>query len=313
MASGDIKGKTAGKRAAQQFDMAKLALELSSEQDSNIEVGDFISEMATAIKFRMKTGQSQGDWIEEPERMFTDGLIFATQQAVASEVKLQVTLSLDVSTSMWNNRLMRIAGPAMIAFDRVIRKAIQDLPQGSVTYAPFIFHGKAYKVPAAYLNSYVGAGQRKDGSTTTDIWPTMARSAQFEAAQANGELPANARLSDIELSGEDTRISALFKAIQEWEQKEGDPNAVRVDIVITDGVFGDEWNDEEVSDDVAEASAIQEQRNGKLRTVLLNFLKLEDWANAQIPDRCAQFAVDADNINTAIRDILNEAVADLFA
>lgn len=306
MAYGDIKGSSAGKRISEAFDRARLMEELASEQDSNIEVGDFLSELATAIKFRMKMGQSQGDWIEEPERFLTDGLIFATEQAVASEVKLQVTVSIDGSTSMWMNKIMKHAGPALIAIDRIIRKAIQDLPVGSVHYAPFVFHENAHKLPAAYLNAYVGRANWASGEEADrTVWPNHPRQEQVDAAKAAGEVNGD---SDgyFMLSGSETFIAPLFKKIQEWEQKEGDPSAVRLDIVLTDGVLESEA-------DVAEATKIQEERNGKLRTVLLNFLPLDQWSNYQLPDRCSQFAVDADNVDTSIRQILNDAVADLFA
>lgn len=306
MAYGDVKGETAGKRLSVMFDRAKLEEELRSEQASNISVGDFVSELATAVRFRMKTGQSQGDWIEEPERMFTDGLIFATQQAVAADVKLQITLSLDASTSMWMNRLMKHAGPAVVEIDRIIRKAIQDLPQGSVTYAAFIFHETAHQVPPQYLSSYVGVAKKADGEEASDsIWPIVPRWEDFKAATDEGYLPKDALRSDIKLSGNDTRIAPLFQAIRDWEQKEGDPSAVRVDIVLTDGVLEEEG-------DVETATKLQEERNGKLRTVLLNFLPLDQWENYQLPDRCAQFAVDAENLDRSIREILSEAVADLF-
>ena len=305
MAYGDIKGSSAGKRVSEAFDRARLMEELASEQDSNIEVGDFLSELATAIKFRMKMGQSQGDWIEEPERYLTDGLIFATEQAVAAEVKLQVTVSIDGSTSMWMNKIMKHAGPALIAIDRIIRKAVQDLPVGSVHYAPFVFHQTAHKLPAAYLNAYVGRANWASGAEADrTVWPNVAREEQVEAAKKAGEVTeADAWFA---LSGSETFIAPLFKAIKEWEEKEGDPSAVRLDIVLTDGVL-------ESPEDVEEATKIQEERNGKLRTVLLNFLPLDQWSNYQLPDRCSQFAVDADNVDTSIRQILNDAVADLFA
>jgi hypothetical protein len=307
IAHGDIKGSSAGKKLGQAFDRARLMEELASEQESNIEVGDFLSELAAAIRFRMKLGQSQGDWIEEPERMFSDGLIFATEEAVASEVKLQITLSLDTSTSMWMNKIMKHAGPAVLAFDRIIRKAMQDLPQGSVTYQPFIFHGTAHPVPAAYLNSYVGKAVWASGQDADQtIWPNYPRQEQLRAAKEAGEAPEGAGVHDYKLSGEDTRIAPLFKVIQDWEQIHGDPNAVRLDIVITDGVL-------EEDGDVEIATGVQEERNGKLRTVLLNFLPLDQWSNYQLPDRCAQFAVDAENLDRSVRDILSEAVADLFA
>ncbi len=97
----------------------------------------------------------------------------------------------------------------------------------------------------------------------------------------------------------------MFRAIQQWEQAHGDPNAVRLDLVLTDGVL-------EEADDVAEATAIQEERNGRLRTVLLNFLPLDQWSDYQLPDRCAQFPVNADNLDSSIRTIVQESIESLF-
>jgi hypothetical protein len=308
MASRDVQGTSTGSRMQQAFDRARQNEEMESEQESNIAVGDFISELATAIKFRMKLGLSQGDWIEEPERYFTDGLVFATEEATASNVKLQITVSMDASTSMWANNLMRFAGPTFIALDRIIRKAVADLPEGSVHYAPFIFHGKALKLPAAFLNNYVGRvdWKSREDKAHESPWPNFPAWDSWTRARELGQVPAESRYTDWPLSGKDTRLAPLFQAIKDWEEKEGDTSAVRLDIVITDGVLE---NDE----DVKEATRIQEDRNGKLRTVFLNFLPLKEWSESQLPERCSQFAVTKDDLDQSIRTILNDAVADLFA
>jgi hypothetical protein len=308
MASGDIRGTKTGSRMAEAFERARKNEEASAEQESNIEVGDFISELATAIKFRMKLGLSQGDWIEEPERYFTDGLVFATEEATAASVKLQITVSMDASTSMWANNLMRFAGPTFIALDRIIRKAIADLPEGSVHYAPFIFHGQALKLPAAFLNNYVGRvdWKSREDKAWESPWPNYPAYDTFTKAKELGQISQEARLTDYRLSGEDTRLAPLFQTIKDWEEKEGDTSAVRLDIVITDGVLENEQ-------DVQQATRIQEDRNGRLRTVLLNFLPLKEWSNYQLPERCSQFAVTKDDLDRSIRTILNDAIADLFA
>lgn len=304
MASRDVKGVAAGKNLRKALDRARDEAEDESEQYSNIEVGDFLSELATAVRFRMKSGLSYGDWIEEPERSLTDGLIFGREEAVAADVKLQVTLSLDASTSMWVNDLMRHAGPTFLAIDRVIRKAMVDLPEGTVLYAPFVFHQNAYQIPASFLNNYVG---RIDSKEERAVWPNTPTQEDIAAAIASGELSITTTREDwrSKLSGTETFIAPLFKAIADWEQKKGDPNALRLDIVITDGVL-------ESVLDVEEATAVQEQRNGRLQTVLLNFLPLDQWDAYQLPDRCAQFPVTADSISTSIRSILQEAIEGLF-
>lgn len=305
MARGDVKGTNAGKRAGTMLSRAMDSLEDEAEQLSNLEVGDFISELSSAIRFRLKYGQGQGDWLEEPERMFTDGLMFATEEAVASNVKLQVTLSLDVSTSMWVNGIMGAAGSAFIALDRTIRKAMESLPEGSLTYAPFVFHGKAFTIPASFLSAYVGRGEKADGEEASLVWKTWPSGAMMNRAKELGQLPLTANIDDFPLSGEETAIAPLFKAIQAWEKESGDVNAVRLDIVITDGVL-------ETEGDVEAATQVQEERNGKLRSVLLNFMPLDQWENYQLPDRCAQFQVTKDDLDRSIRDIMSEAVASLF-
>jgi hypothetical protein len=133
--------KRARQSLAEAFHRGNKMQAQESDETANIEVGDFLSELVTAIRFRMKTGLTEGDWIEDPERYFTDGRVFAEEEAVSSEVKLQITVSLDASTSMWSSgNIMRYAGPTFITLDRIIRKACLDLPEGSVHYAPFIFH-----------------------------------------------------------------------------------------------------------------------------------------------------------------------------
>lgn len=307
MASSDVKGISASKTMSKAFDNAREAEEIASEQESNIVVGEFLSELATAIKFRMKIGQSQGDWIEEPERYYSDGLIFGQEEAVASQVKLQITVSLDASTSMWENRLMRHAGPAFIALDRIIRKSLQDMPAGTVHYAPFVFHKTAFQIPAAFLNLYVGRVDYKsrEASEHEAVWSHYPRADVWNAARELGQISETARLTDYPMSGEDTNIAPLFEAIKKWEETEGDPSAVRLDIVITDGVL-------ENLADVQRATEIQEERNGKLRTVFLNFLPINEWSQASLPERCSQFSVTPDGLDNSIRTVLNDAIADLL-
>lgn len=337
MAQGDKyrKGGGAGKKLVSAMKRASANEELASEQSSNIQVGEFVSELATAIKLRMKLGLTDGDWLEEPERYYTDGMCFAQEEATSSSVKLQLTLSLDASTSMWQNNIMRVAGPTFMAIDRIIRKGIEDLPEGAVHYAPFIFHEKAFEIPASLISNYVGRvdwekgkdGEEKKGSRFETVFINWASKETWEAAIRNGEIPAGTPHGEykevvvedyigrksmrrkyvptLPLSAQDTRLAPLFKAIQDWEERESDSNAVRLDIVITDGVF-------ERQDDIERATRIQEDRNGRLRTVMLNFLPMREWSNAQMPGRCSQYAVTPENLDMSIRTILTETISDLF-
>lgn len=334
MAVGDRRGNSAGKKDVKAFEkMIEVETELR-EQAANVVVGEFLSELQSAIRFRMKMGQTEGDWIEEPERYFTDGAVFATEEAVASQVKLQLTVSLDASTSMWGNRIMQYAGPTFAALDSIVRASMRDLPEGTVYYAPFVFHGMAFKVPQTFIPEYAAANFEKDidsimvaGLPHKDLWEKAVAAGEIPATEERmwwGEGPYVIRrrnpttgkdtiirttkfqwLSNYWLSGADTNFAPLIKAIKNWEETEGDPDAVRLDIVLTDGVF-------DQPDDVALASKLQEDRNGKLKTVLLNFLPPSEWGKYSLPDRCSMYAVTVANLDNAIRTILTESINELF-
>lgn len=276
MAQNDRKGgsvRTMGKREWKKVQEKQGEIAAGIDRGVNIEVGDFVSELTTAIRHRERVGLTEGDWIEEPERLFTDNRIFGEEERIASQVKLQVTVSLDSSYSMWKNNIMAKAGRATIALDKYLRKAQEELPEGSLNYACFAWAlgrwGKdAYKINQHYLKSYEGT------------------------------------LSVAGSAGSDTRISPLFEAIERWENTNSDPSAYRLDIVITDGVL-------EHESDVEEATRVQERRNGRLTTVLLNFLPRQEWNRYHLPDRCYQYPVTPQTITTTLRSVIMESIREL--
>lgn len=275
--------------------------DLESEQVSTVEVGEFIADLASAVRFRMKIGQSQGDWVEEPERLFTDGKVFGSEEAVAAKVNLQLTVSLDASSSMWANRIMKHAGPTLMEIDKVVRKAVSDLP-GSVTYAPFAFHNVGYLLPAAFLPSYCGGASYKNGKPyKACLMPNSPSNAQLLAAKLAGELPSPWQ---HRLHGNETKLAPLFQAIKEWEDRQAGTPTARLDIVLTDGAFDDQ-------EDLDEAAEVQLSR-GDVRTVMLNFMPPEEWFNAKLPGRCSQHGVTVENVGPQIRAVLTEAIADLL-
>lgn len=314
MAQGDKAGAGGSSQATSQaFDQASKSNEIQAVRTTNIMVGDFVSELMQAMKFRMKVGQTQGDWVEEPERLFSDGGIFATEERIASKVKLQLTLSLDASTSMWMNKIMGYAGPTFIQMDRVIREAAMEVPEGCITYAPFIFHEKAMQIPASFLSmysgglDYTGVKLRRGQNTPKTVWPRSPRKDEFEAAMRLGQIPQNAMYRDYEMSGTETNISELFKAIQQWENVHGDPSALRLDIILTDGVFDNRK-------DVEMASRFQEFRRNSCRTktIMLNFLERKEWGDFAVPEHSLMYPVTPDNLDSSIRGLLSEAVAELM-
>ena len=102
-------------------------------------------------------------------------------------------------------------------------------------------------------------------------------------------------------TGTDTWFAPLFKMIEDWEVKDSDAGAVRLDIVITDAVF-------EHKTDIRECDTIQERRNGNLQTVILNFMPEKDWVNSTLPKRCFMLKVDAGNVAGILRNVLTEFV-----
>lgn len=320
MARGDGgSSRHVGNAAAELYRKNEAEFAGKAQKQARIEVGDFVSELAQALRYREVVGQSEGDWLEEPERAYTDGQAFGTEINGAAHKKLQIALVLDASRSMWKNRIMESASAAWQAMDAMLRQAQQELPEGTLTYAPFIFHEYAFKVPRAFMKyvSYVGgvkSGTRKNQYGQFNA-PEDARDILFIPSMVPGEAVIEA-INDGEidgskvnaewhkkhkLSGHDTNLSPLLRRIQEWEAG-NDANAVRLDLVITDGVFENER-------DVESATNVQAERNGNLSTVLLNFLKPAEWGQYHLPNRCCQYAGTNENLTPQLRTILEEVVA----
>lgn len=306
--------KVGGKKAHEAVVEARQNAELESDWQSNLQINDFLSDLALSLRYKDRIGVDQGDWIEEPARAYSDGNIFGEEVRTISEGKLQITVTLDGSNSMWNQGMMEFAGPTFQALDEMIRKAQAAMPEGVISYAPFLFHETAYRLPEAFRKYFQVTKDtyKYKGETLSRKFkcPDVASLSAFEEAVAAGDLPPMPVLGSYEsgrylrkykLSGEDTLVAPLFKAISEWEA-DNDHNATRLDIIITDGMFENKY-------DVEEASHIQEQRNGKLSTVLLNFLPVHSWHKALLPERCIQYPVTIKNLNNSIRSIIEETIS----
>ena len=313
----------------------RKAEEQEVQAESTLEIGNFVGELATALRFVEKTGLDEGDWLEEPERLYSDGLCFGEEIKSATQDKLQITLTLDTSTSMWLQNCMESAAPTFRALDRMLRLAQEELPPGTLTYQPFIFHEAAFQIPASFVGQFTQNSfdikrrfTQRDGSIKTYNSKSfflphkeVTRDRFRQAVQA-GEIPNVPHDLDQtdhdgsaffqayvawnkkhKMCAEDTLLHPLFQAIQDWEAAQ-DHNATRLDLVITDGHFEDE-------DDVRKASGVQEQRNGKLTTVFLNFLHPLKWARVHLPDRCFQVPVSKNNIDCSVRNAILETISSL--
>lgn len=329
-------------------EMKKVAI--SKTEQATVVVGDFLAELMLAFSYREKTERDEGDWISDPTAVFTDGKVFSTEERTMTSGRFQLTLSLDCSESMYNANLMGKAGPTFIALDKMIRMAMQDLPEGTLVYQPFIFHDRAFAIPEDFIPLYQQhsvqtrnkpkkgetIGTVREGGTTWRMsTPHMPPKEVFEAALAAGHLPEHltvfkskaqhkgattaSKLKSVEfyesaltngheasayfLRALDTYITPLFKAIQRWEQ-DNDPDAVRLDLVITDGHL------EPL--DVEQASVVQNERGGRTRTIFLNFLSRDKWSEEHLPEGCYQYETHTYNLTNTVRNAIEESIRDLL-
>src|SRR5437868_2292365 len=112
------------------------------EQAATVEVGDFVSDLTTAFCYRERAGLSEGEWLADPERAYTDGYAFGTEVRKASGQKLQIALVIDGSESMWTTGVMGTVGPTFTRIDKLIRMAVRDLPEGALSYGAFAFNDR---------------------------------------------------------------------------------------------------------------------------------------------------------------------------
>lgn len=238
----------------------------------------------TAWAIKDKVGRD-GDWIENIGDTYIDGSGFGYEIERAVGVKLQVTVSLDLSNSMLYNQIAVAAGNAFRDICLSLKAVKEQLPDdmfvGFFTFSEDDYWGTKRGMRAVRLES----------SSTT-----FGEVNEFRPHKLKDYWNLK-RLFD----GEDTYITPLLREIFAWECKYSDPGAIKLDIVITDAVL-------EHKRDIQAASVIQETRDGRLQTVLLNFMPEEDWLGSTLPSRCVMVKVDEDNIAGILRNILYEFV-----
>jgi hypothetical protein len=237
---------------------------------------------------------SSGEWIEDAVDVYTSGDGFGYDTQKATGVKLQVTLSLDLSNSMYYNGIHKVAATAFRDLGLTLRQLKAQYPE-DLYVAFFTFSKDLY-------------GERGRGMGVQTL-----REPRAEENPANPEIDFGQFRSYLpsvienwsrvgEFDGTETYFTPLFEAIAKWESENSDPKAVRLDIVITDYVA-------EHKNDIRAADVVQERRNGNLQTVMLNFMSETEWLGSTLPKRCFMVKVDKDNIAGILRNILSEFVA----
>lgn len=250
---------------------------------SQLTAGMIGSDFHQAFALKEVYGRDDGDWLDDPVAAYIGQAGFGEEVKVQAGIKIQVTVSLDMSNSMWNNV---IANDAIKAFIE-IGLALQDI---QVQY-PGSFYTKAF----TFAWGDNGKGSHRVGQ---DIWtdvPEELRLGDFEDMRRYlSWMPSSA--------GQDTWITPLFQRILEWEDDESDSGCVRLDLVLTDAVL-------EHPTDIRKASEVQERRDGALQTVFLNFMKEEEWVDSRLPVRCVQYPADVNNVGGLLRQVLSEFVS----
>lgn len=307
--------KTASKKFTRGLEGLRADINESVNRTSNLEVGDFLTELLTVMRTRIKTGLREGDWIEDPERAYTDGAVFGEETRVASEVKLQIALCVDVSKSTYYNGVAAIMGEAVLAIDRVIRKAMAELPEGALTYRVFAFNRNTYLVPEQDV-ILLDTRSPDEGGSTIQRWGTWFIQPEGGEKISGLTVPQVAeRAKQYNAQGRawkhgydhnwnDTLVAPLFSAIEAWEQAEGDHHAQRIDLILSDGEL------DNVAD-VKEATKIQERRNGKLTTFMLNFLPRSKWGQHALPQRCYQYQANQEYLGQQIQQIISDSLLEM--
>lgn len=253
---------------------------LDKSADARLMAGALQSEFASAIGWRERYNQPEGDWLADPVDALTTGYGFGEEVRTSRGIKMQVNLCLDCSNSMSHNGLESIAQDTLRTIYVALRMAASELPEGSLVVNVWTWAGNTDGKWVSHITS------KKNVESTLDnpLGPLDGWWASFD--------------------GEDTWISPLFAKLENWENRYGDPGAFRLDIIITDGVL-------EHLTDQREGDKIQERRDGALQTVVLNFLPIEDWSDSRVPKRCVQYPATHDNLMGLMRGVLGQWLTNL--
>ena len=257
-------------------------------QSAALAAGMLRSDCHDVYELREKTGQYYGDWIDDPVALLTGGDGWGRNVKEQAGVKLQITLSLDASNSMWHNGIAADAVKAFIELGMALDELVQTFP-GSVYANQFLF---AMTEDGKWVNTL----DAMDHSKWQDPTPNAgAKMGKYDSVRDwVHSIPYRA--------GNDTWIAPLFEAIESWENESSDPGCVRLDLILTDAVL-------EHPIDVRDAGKVQERRDGSLQTVLLNFLPEEEWLDSALPMHCVQYPANGANVAGLLRKLLAEFVS----
>ncbi len=275
----DALEKREAERKAQQVEYARQLHEQRQAivAESRL-IGGFVeSELAQAIKRRPSYGLQEGEWLDDPVACITGQGGFAEDVNVSTNIKLQVHICLDISNSMFHNGLADVAVDAARNLYLALGTASKALPGNSLQ---------------VHLWTWAGDTDGKDVRHVS--------SPKFKVYEDN-PLGVTVRLPDsrYDWTGEDTWLYPLLERLDHWERQNGDHGAYRLDLIISDGVL-------DHPTDARKGDKIQDDRDGRLQSVVLNFLSFSEWCDYRVPNRCTQYPVDPSNLMPMMRQILGE-------
>jgi hypothetical protein len=272
-------------RVARMAVLAKIRDEDVAQTTKTVELsaGALRAEFSDVFTLHERSGADEGDWIDDVVEGTTTGHGFGYEQRENSSVKLQITLSLDMSNSMYYNRINTKAMTAFYEIGQTLRALQSEFPN-DLFAAFFEFSLDSY-------NNGRGKAVRQLTGDDPDFGPFKEyRPSEVASVYGNGRF-----------DGEDTWISPLLENIEKWEADASDSGAIKLDLVITDAVL-------EHVGDIKDGSIIQDRRDGSLQTVLLNLMPETEWGEVSLPRHCYQYHVDADNLSGALRNMIMEFV-----
>jgi hypothetical protein len=287
-------GEHAAYEALRKAEAAKVEREdeLYMASTAQLTIGQFESELAQMSAPHDRSTYGGGDYVEDVVEVLQTGNGWMEESTKTVGTKLQITLSLDLSNSMLYNGLAEVAAESFrdlgwmlktLAFENNDLKVgffVFSLDDG---YTPGYYGKRAKRL---LEKGYWGDDHSKFGEFK-DLVPSKMRE--------------DSRFFRQLFDGQDTYVSPLFAEIEKWEREDGDPGAVRLDLIITDAVL-------EHPKDIRDADVIQERRNGNMQSVMLNFMPEQDWLGSTLPRRTFMTKVDKENLNGLLRQILSDFI-----
>lgn len=249
-------------------------------------LGSLQSETSEVFQRRERYELDQGDYLDDPvsSRLKSGGWTEDTYKR--GGFKLQLTISLDVSNSNWYNR---VAAPAIRAFQELVlaARALKDEHPESVTYSAWLFSkdkdGKGVEQLKDYTSDY-------DYVTRTDV-KTVTDDPLKETRKLWNQT------SVPYYAGEDSWLSPLLESLADWESKQEDEGSVKLDIILSDGVW-------ERKVDITRSDDVQARR-GQCHTVIMNFLPEQDWYQGRLPYQVVMYPVTPDNVSGLLRLVMS--------